>query len=289
VAALLRAAYPGLTIEIEVISTRGDRVLDVPLPSIGGKGVFTEELELALRERRIDLAVHSLKDLPVASGAGLAIGAIPARADARDALVSRRGERLSDLPAGAVVGTSSLRRIAQLRRHRPDLSIRDMRGNVDTRVRKLQQGEYDAILLACAGLDRLGLSSVISERLSLEQMMPAPGQAALGVQCRDDVQSLLLLGPLNDHRAEVSVRAERAFLAGLGGGCSVPVAAYAAILDGHLTLEGRVTSVDGSRQVDVSLTQAVATVEEADALGLAAAHEAARQGAKDLLAHSERT
>lgn len=289
VAAALRQAHPGLTVEIVVLSTRGDRVLDTPLPEIGGKGLFTEELEAALREGRIDVAVHSLKDLPTAESAGLVVGAIPARADARDALVSRGNVGLGELPAGAVVGTSSLRRIAQLRRLRPDVTVKDVRGNVDTRVRKvLEAGEYDAILLACAGLDRLGLSGVIGERLSPEVMVPAPGQAALGIQCRDEPGSLALVAPLNDGVTAREVTAERAFLAGLGGGCAVPVAAYArAVGPGgeRLRIAGRVTSARGEpRQVDVTLEVAAADVRSAREAGVQLASLALARGAAEVLA-----
>jgi hydroxymethylbilane synthase len=286
VAALLRAAHPGLPIEIVVLSTQGDRVIDVPLPQIGGKGVFTQELEAALRDGRIDVAVHSLKDLPTENPQRLVIGAVPPRADARDALVSRGHVSLAQLPQGAVVGTSSLRRIAQLRRLRPDFRLRDVRGNVDTRVRKtLELGEYDAILLACAGLDRLNMQGVIAERLNVAQMLPAPGQAALGIQCRDDADALALLSPLNDPATEQLVTAERAFLSALGGGCAVPVAAHATMgPDGVVQLLGRVTAVDATAQVDVSIERPVASVSDARQLGTDAAREAQSHGADQLLA-----
>lgn len=284
VAAALRAARPGLTIEIVVMTTKGDRVLDTPLPMIGGKGLFTAELESALLDRRVDIAVHSLKDLPTTNNPGLTIGAIPPRADPRDALVSRGQRALRDLKPNAIVGTSSLRRIAQLRRLRPDLDVRDVRGNVDTRVRKtLELGEYDAILLACAGLDRLDMSGVIAERLSPADMLPAPGQAALGIQCRDEPESLALLAPLNDAETSRCVSAERAFLAGLGGGCAVPVAAHATIANGQMTLQGRVAAPDASRSVDVTLGRPANSVDDALALGTAAAELALQRGAGDIL------
>ncbi|HEV7297898.1 MAG TPA: hydroxymethylbilane synthase [Tepidisphaeraceae bacterium] len=284
VAGLLRAASPGLHVEIVVISTQGDRVLDKPLPLIGGKGVFTEELEAALRDGRIDVAVHSLKDLPTENPKGLVIGAVPPRADARDALVSHGHVPLSQLPHGAIVGTSSLRRIAQLRRLRPDLQVRDVRGNVDTRVRKtLELREYDAILLACAGLDRLNMQSVIAERLPIIQLLPAPGQAALGIQCRDETDSLALLAPLNDATSELCVTAERALLASFGGGCAVPVAAHATIDNGLMRLLGRVTAVDASTQVDVVVEGHVASLNDARDLGATAARDARARGAAAIL------
>jgi hydroxymethylbilane synthase len=286
VADLLRAAHGGLEVEIVILSTQGDRVLDKPLPQIGGKGLFTAELESALYDGRIDVAVHSLKDLPTENPTGLVIGAVPPRADVRDALVSRGNLSLAQLPQGAVVGTSSLRRIAQLRRLRPDLQVRDIRGNVDTRVRKvLELGEYDAISLACAGLDRLNMQDVIAERMPIDQLMPAPGQAALGIQCRDEADSLALLAPLNDPIVEQCVAAERAFLEALGGGCAVPVAAYATIDNGTMRLFGRVTAVDASTQVDVADSSAVSSVADARQLGKTAAHEALSLGAGKLLAN----
>ena len=248
----LRAAHPALETKVVVISTKGDRVLDVPLPLVGGKGLFTAELESALRGGQIDIAVHSLKDLPTADPDGLLIGAIPQRENPADALVSRAGHTFATLPPGAVVGTSSRRRAAQLLAQRPDLTLHDIRGNVDTRVRKAldPDGPYDAVVLACAGLLRLGLAGVISEELPPDVMLPAPGQGALGVQCRADL--LDLLRPLHDTATAHAVQAERAFLAGLGGGCSVPVAAYAQPADeGRYALTGRVCAPDGSRRIDV--------------------------------------
>ncbi len=229
IADLLRAAAPGLAVEIEVISTRGDRILDRPLPEIGGKGVFTEELERALRDESIDLAVHSLKDLPVQEPDGLTLGAIPKRAAALDALVARNAGSLDDLPGGAMVGTSSLRRKMQLLARRPDLTIVDLRGNVETRIAKVHdRRELDAAVLAAAGLERLGLGNVIAEVLPPGVMLPAPGQGALAVQCRVDADDLLeLLAALDHGETRAEVNAERALLQGLGGGCSAPIGAYA--------------------------------------------------------------
>lgn len=282
VAGLLRAAWPGLTCVVEVIQTVGDRVLDTPLPLIGGKGVFTAELEAALRSGAIDLAVHSLKDLPVEMPDGLALGAVPERAAAADVLVSRASFTLETLPAGATVGTSSRRRAAQLLYTRPDLRIADLRGNVDTRIRKAlaSDGPYDAIVLAQAGLTRLGYQDVVSQILLLETMLPAPAQGALGIQCRDEAVTLDLLAPLDHLPTRRAVNAERAFLAGLGGGCSVPVAALARVDGDEVTLHGRVTAPDGSQQIDVS-DDALAA--EAVELGRQLAHQAFRLGAGAIL------
>jgi hydroxymethylbilane synthase len=228
VIAALQAAHPGLECEEKVITTQGDKILDKPLPEIGGKGVFTQELESELLSGAVHCAVHSLKDLPVENPAGLTVGCIPARAEVRDALDFGQRMHPRHLPAGAVVGTSSLRRAAQILAQRPDVTTQSLRGNVDTRLRKALEGQYDAIILAGAGLTRLGLDGHITEWLSLDVMLPAPGQGALAVQCRaDDQTTLSLLAALEDDSTRKAVTAERAFLSGLGGGCSVPVAAYA--------------------------------------------------------------
>lgn len=284
VAGLLHAAHPELRIEIIVLTTHGDRVLDTPLPLIGGKGVFTAELEAALRNYEIDVAVHSLKDLPTDDPEGIVIGAVPQRAAVEDVLVSRGGHTLDRLPNGATVGTSSRRRAAQLRHARPDIHCIDLRGNVDTRLRKAldMDGPYDAILLARAGLERLEHAGAISQVLPLEVMLPAPGQGALAIQCRDEAALLTLLKPLEDTQARLAVTAERAFLAGLGGGCSVPVAAYGAIADGRLTLRGRVTSVGGGQQIDASLSGEPSMHGAAD-LGRRLAEHALQLGAAAIL------
>ncbi len=280
VAALLQTAHPDLRVEVEIITTQGDRVIDKPLAQVGGKGVFTAELEAALRSGAIDFAVHSLKDLPTESPDGLPIGAIPTRANPADVLVSRDGLTLATLPQGARVGTSSRRRAAQLLHLRPDLQILDIRGNVDTRIRKALDGGYDAILLAFAGLERLGRLEAISQQLSLDDMLPAPGQGALAVQCRDETASLDLLAPIRHAVTTSAVTAERAFLAGLGGGCSLPIAAYAEVDDATLHLRGRVNSPDGKQQIDVMLT---GQVDQAETLGYALADQALAQGAAALL------
>ncbi|HFQ95105.1 MAG TPA: hydroxymethylbilane synthase, partial [Anaerolineae bacterium] len=279
VADLLRAAHPGLTIDIQVIVTQGDRILDKPLPAIGGKGLFTAELEAALREGRVDAAVHSLKDLPVEDAPGLTIGLTPPRADVRDVLICPAGHTLDDLPAGAVVGTSSPRRQAQLLAYRPDLLVKPIRGNVDTRIRKAREGQYDAIVLAAAGVTRLGLEDAITQYLPLDVMLPAPGQGVLGVQCRvDDERTLALLAAVEDPTARAAAQAERAFLAGLGGGCSIPVAAYARPVDGGLHLTGLVASPDGRRTLRVE-----GTGDNPLALGRALAEEALVRGAGAIL------
>ena len=285
VMALLQAARPGLQVSYEVIKTRGDKVLDTPLPLLGGKGLFTAELEDALRAGSIDCVVHSLKDLPTDKPQGLAIGAIPARANAADALVSRAGYTLATLPQGARIGTSSYRRAAQLLHIRPDLQMRDIRGNVDTRLRKAlaADGDYDAIVLAYAGLARLGHADAISELLDFDVMLPAPGQGAIAVQTRDDAALRALLATIHHADTALAVTAERAFLAGLGGGCSVPIAAYATVQNGQVALRGRVSSLDGTRQIEVHADAPAADAEAASVLGRTLAHEALAQGAQALL------
>lgn len=284
VESLLREAWPDLMIETRILSTQGDRVIDTPLPLIGGKGVFTAELEAALHNGEIDFAVHSLKDLPTESPEGLTIGAIPVRAPVADVLISRAGQTLIELPHGATIGTSSRRRSAQIRHRRPDLRMSDIRGNVDTRLRKAHDpaGDYDAIVLANAGLDRLGLTQHITEILALDVMLPAPGQGALAVQCRDDEDSKAYLAPLNHAPTQWAVTAERAFLAALGGGCSLPIAAYSEIEGDMLTVRGRVTAPDGQIQIDVE-TRGPANFESAQALGAALAEIAFARGAAGLL------
>lgn len=283
VMALLTAAQPDIQAEYEIIVTRGDQIVDTPLPLIGGKGVFTAELEAALRDGRIDAAVHSLKDLPTDAPEGLIIGAIPARGSAADALISREGYTLATLPAGARVGTSSPRRKAQLLHRRPDLQVIDIRGNVDTRLRKALavDGDYDALVLAQAGLERLGRLEAVSEVLAFADMLPAPGQGALAAQCRADAASRARLTVIDDAATRAAVTAERAFLAGLGGGCSVPVAAYGAWERDQLWLRGRVTAPDGSRQIDVE-TRAPIPVDPL-IVGIELAARALNAGARALI------
>jgi hydroxymethylbilane synthase len=236
--------------------TSGDRTQasGEPLPEIGGKGLFTAELEQALRDGGIDLAVHSLKDLPTEEAPGIVVGAVCLREDVRDCLVARDGLALAQLPAGAVVGTSSLRRAAQLRALRPDLEIRSIRGNVDTRVRKVREGEFDAVVLAAAGIRRLGLEDAVAEWLPVQTMLPAPGQGALAVQCRaGDEPALVLLGAIDDPGTRAATTAERAFLRALGAGCTAPVGAHADTVDlQHVLLEALAATPDGRTVVRVS-------------------------------------
>jgi hydroxymethylbilane synthase len=283
IAGLLATAWPGLDCRIERFSTAGDRIIDQPLPEIGGKGLFTAELETALLDGAIDLAVHSLKDLPVVDPPGLVLGAITGRADVRDALVARGGGDLSGLPQGAVVGTSSLRRQAQLLAARPDLTIRSIRGNVETRVNKVMQGEYEAAVLALAGLSRLGLEARVTRILPLEVMLPAPGQGALAVQCRaDDILNRRLLAAIDDAGVRACVTAEREFLNALGGGCATPVAAYARPIAGDmLHLTGLIAAVDGRRIIRLE-----ASGSDPIALGSTLAGQALEQGAREILEHA---
>ena len=276
----LQQAWPGLECSEIVISTRGDREITRSLPEIGGKGVFTLELETEILAGRVGAAVHSLKDLPVEDAQGLVIGAIPRRQEARDVLVSPKGFRLETLPAGARVGTSSPRRAAQLLHLRPDLRIEPLRGNVDTRLQKARQGQYEAIILAAAGLIRLGLSAAITEWLPQDVMLPAPGQGALAVQCRsEDAQVRGLLEAIEDPVARLCTQAERAFLAGLGSGCTLPVAAYASPLeDDQLLLHGLVASPDGRQVIRV---QGIG--EDPLRLGAELARQALEAGARKLM------
>lgn len=254
IADLMRARFSDIDIQIITIKSRGDFDRISPLPAIGGAGVFTSELENALRRGEIDCAVHSLKDLPTEHGGKIVIGAIPKRGDHRDALVSRDGHALDQLPAGACVGTGSPRRRAQLLRLRPDLQVQNVRGNVPTRLRKLfaPDSPYDALILAAAGLERLGLQHHISEIFEIDRMTSAAGQGALAAQCVSGGEWAVHLMALNDNQSAFATEAERAFLAALSGGCSLPVGAYARIEAGTLKLRGRVTSLDGTWQLDVS-------------------------------------
>ena len=276
---LLRAAHSGLECSEYIITTTGDRVLDRPLPEIGGKGLFTSELEDALRSSKVHAAVHSLKDLPVEDTPGIVVAAIPEREVAHDVLVSADGSTISNLPEGARVGTCSLRRTAQLLARRPDLTILPLRGNVDTRVKKVLNGEYDAIVLAQAGLTRLGLQAHISEVFPLEVMLPAPGQGALAVQCRaDDAETIELLAAIHDPLTEAAVGAERAFLSSLGGGCSLPVAAFAEKNNGQIILTGAVISADGKQAIRLS-----AVDKDPNELGERLAQLVLERGAAELL------
>lgn len=284
VKAQLEQHHANLQVEVRIISTKGDRVLDVSLPKLGeqGKGLFTKELEDAMFANEIDLAVHSLKDLPTELPEGLCLGAICEREDVRDAFVARSGiASFAGLPVGAKVGTSSLRREAQIRALRPDLEILPIRGNVDTRLRKLDSGEYDAIILAAAGLRRLDYGNRITEYLNADIMLSAVGQGALGIETRaDDERVNGLLKALEHMPTKLACLAERAFLKGLGGGCLVPIAAYGKIIDDSLQLDGLVAKPDGSEIVRASL---MAESTEAEVLGGRLADELLQRGAKRLL------
>lgn len=287
VMAELTAANATVTAAYEIYSTKGDRVIDVPLPQVGGKGLFTAELEAALHAGDIDCAVHSLKDLPTEQPVGLALGAIMPRADARDVLISRSGKTLLELPQGAVIGTSSHRRGAQLKAIRPDIQLADIRGNVDTRIKKALDpaGQYDAIMLASAGLDRLGFVDVITERLSPELMLPAPGQGAVTVQMRSEWDGNAHFTALHCVDTALCVTAERAFLAGLAGGCSVPVAAHAVVNNGVVEVTGRVCALDGSTVITVATQGTCDLLTDAAVLGTTLAEMALAQGAATLLVH----
>lgn len=265
VAAALRARHPALEVELVPLSTRGDEVLDRSLAAIGGKGLFLKELEIAMQAGEADCAVHSLKDVPMELEPGFVLPAILARADHADGFVSNAFDGIEALPAGARVGTSSLRRQAQLRARRPDLELRDLRGNVNTRLAKLDAGEYDAIVLACAGLQRLGLDNRIRARLDAPDWLPAPAQGAIAIECRDDAPQLhRLLATLDDAPTRRCVEAERAMNRALHGSCHVPVAAFAWLDGDRLRLEGLVGSAQDGRAVRAGGESAHA---EGDALG----------------------
>lgn len=276
---LLSAHWDHLSCEELVITTKGDRTLDKPLPEIGGKGLFTYELEQALLQGKADAAVHSLKDLPTEDPPGLVVGVIPQRADCRDVWICPTGYGLDDLPSGSIVGTSSLRRQAQLLARRPDLKVKSIRGNVDTRIRKVQEGGYDAIILAAAGLLRLGLEKHITHYISSSIMLPAPGQGALAIQCRaGDEKVLTNLSAIHHSPTNQAVIAERAFLSALGGGCSLPVGALALIDGGEIKLQSVVVSPDGGQAVRLTATNS-----DPQTLGQELAHQALAGGAGDII------
>jgi hydroxymethylbilane synthase len=279
----LLALNPGLEIQIEIIKTTGDVKSD-PLSVIGGKGVFTKELEEALLDKRIDIAVHSLKDLPTIVPERLAISAICEREDPRDALVLRKYAEirsLRELPAEAVVGTSSQRRLSQLKALRGDLVVKDLRGNVDTRVRKLDEGQYDALILASAGLIRLGLRDRISAAVAINEILPAVGQGAIAIETRaDDEVAVSATNKLNHRATELACRAERAFLRGLGGGCQFPIAGHAVVEGELLTLEGLVAKADGKK---ILRNRNSGSANDPEQIGSQLAQRLLEQGAGDLL------
>ena len=280
----LQRAHPGLEVRLLGMTSRGDQLLDVPLSKVGGKGLFVKELETALLDGSADIAVHSMKDVPMSFPEGLRLGVICEREDPRDAFVSNRFESIEALPAGSVVGTSSLRRECQLREARPDLEVKFLRGNVQTRLRKLDEGEYDAIILATAGLLRLELEQRIRQRIPDTQSLPAGGQGAVGIELRSDDRALLdLLMPLHHEATAQCVIAERALNRRLDGGCQVPIACYAQHCDDgrQLWLRGLVGEPDGSR---VLRAEGRAPVADAEALGIRVAEELLAGGAGDILA-----
>jgi len=281
IATLLKGFHAGLKVELLPLSTRGDELLDRRLDQAGGKGLFVKELETAMADARADLAVHSIKDVPADLPAGFALAAITAREDPRDVLVSKKFKSLREMPAGATVGTSSLRRSSQISERFPHLEIRLLRGNVDTRISKLDRGEYDAIVLAAAGLTRLGLDARIAARLEVDEMLPAPGQGALGIECRaDGAEVAALLAPLADRATTICVLAERAVSRALGGSCTLPLAAYAEYLEKRLRLRALVASADGKRVIRCDLQGDPA---DPQGLGERAADDLRRQGAAEIL------
>ena len=281
VARLLNLAAPDLELELVEIETVGDRVRDVPLVQLGGDGAFTKAIQQALQEKRVDLAVHSLKDLPTFAVPNLILAAVPTRGVAGDAFVSRKYAAFNDLPPGAVVASSSLRRRAQMLHKRPDLTMADIRGNVETRLRKLAESNLDAIVLAQAGLERLGLAGHITERLDTSWMLPAVGQGALGLECRtDDECTRTLVEKVNDPTARQAVLAERALLRGLGGGCQVPIGAVTAFAGEVLTLRGVVLSPDGKQRVFGEMARPLVEAEE---LGTLLANDLLARGAREIL------
>jgi hydroxymethylbilane synthase len=281
VAEALKKLQPELDFSIKKIKTSGDKILDVPLAKIGGKGLFVKEIETALLEKTIDLAVHSMKDVPTDLPQGLIIGAIMERKDPRDALVSRGNVPLSALPEDAVIGTSSLRRKAQLLNHSLKFRFVDLRGNLDTRFRRLDEGEFDAVILASAGIERMGWPERIAERISPEVCLPAVGQGAIGIEIRGDDEEVRELVSKVDHKeSKARVYAERALMHALEGGCQVPVGAYSEVENGTLKLTAVVASLDGTKLIRDSVEGSVGEAEE---LGLALAQKLLAQGAAEIL------
>lgn len=281
VQAKLKELAPGVDVALRRIQTSGDKILDVPLAKIGGKGLFVKEIEEALLRGDIDLAVHSMKDVPAELQQGLALLCVPRREDPRDALISRDARPFKDLPQGARIGTSSLRRQAQLLRTRPDFSIEMLRGNLDTRLRKLREGQYDAIVLAAAGLRRLGWAQEITELLDFETCLPAIGQGALGIEGREDDEFVRsLLSGLEDRETRTAVTAERALLRRLQGGCQVPIAAHATMNGARLSIDALVAGLDGK---DVVRERAEGAAEEAESLGVRVGERVLARGGDRIL------
>ncbi|WP_133468054.1 hydroxymethylbilane synthase [Paraglaciecola marina] len=280
-AALLKA-HRNVQVELVPMSTQGDKILDTPLAKIGGKGLFIKELEIAMNEGRADIAVHSMKDVPVDFPEGFGLHAICERENPFDAFVSNTFNDLASLPQNALVGTSSLRRQCQLRKMRPDLIIKDLRGNVNTRLAKLDAGEYDAIILAAAGLIRLGMLERIRYEIPANESLPAVGQGAVGIECRnDDAELIELLAPLNHPETAIRVRCERAMNAKLNGGCQVPIGSFATLEQQQITLRGLVGSTDGTTLLHATAT---GTYEQAEQVGEQVAQQLLDQGAGEILA-----
>lgn len=281
VKAQLEKFHPNLVVDLVPMTTKGDIILDTPLAKVGGKGLFVKELEVAMLEGRADIAVHSMKDVPVEFPEGLGLSVICPREDPRDAFVSNTYQALSDLPEGAIVGTSSLRRQCQLKAMRPDLEIRDLRGNVNTRLQKLDNGEYDAIILAAAGLLRLEMPNRIAQFIEPEVMLPANGQGAVGIECRlNDERIVSLLAPLEDKTTRIRVLAERAMNRKLQGGCQVPIGSYATIDNQQLFLRGLVGSIDGNNILRADISGGI---EQAEVLGEQLADQLLALGADKIL------
>ncbi|KJG35794.1 porphobilinogen deaminase [Photobacterium angustum] len=281
VKAELEQAHPGIIVELIPMITKGDIILDTPLAKVGGKGLFVKELEVAMLEGRADIAVHSMKDVPVEFPEGLGLVTICEREDPRDAFVSNKYNNIDELPQGAIVGTSSLRRQCQLRAQRPDLIVNDLRGNVNTRLRKMDEGQYDAIILACAGLKRLKMEDRIRSEIAPEVSLPAVGQGAVGIECRlDDTRVRQLLAALSDQATTTRVLCERAMNNYLQGGCQVPIGSYAELEGDQIWLRALVGEPDGSKIVRAEIR---GPIEQAEQLGETLAEQLLNDGARDIL------
>ena len=281
VKAELEKFHPGLQVELVPMSTKGDKILDTPLAKIGGKGLFVKELEVAMLENRADIAVHSMKDVPMEFPEGLGLEVICEREDPQDAFVSNKYSTIAELPQGAVIGTSSLRRQCQLKAKRPDLDIRDLRGNLGTRLGKLDDGQYDAIILASAGLIRLGMPQRIAQKIPADWILPAGGQGAVGIECRvDDETTKRLLAPLNHQETAIRVKAERAVNNRLQGGCQVPIGAFANIQGEEVHIEALVGALDGSEIIQKQIS---GPKENAEQLGIEIAEHLLSAGADKIL------
>jgi hydroxymethylbilane synthase len=277
----LENLWEGLEVELSIIKTTGDKITDVPLAKVGGKGLFVKEIEDALLAGSVDLAVHSMKDVPAELPSGLIIGAIPKREDPRDVLVSVSYRSLMDLPQGAVVGTSSLRRTVQIRMLRPDLKVETLRGNLDTRLRKVKEGLFDAVILAAAGIHRMGWHEVIAEYLDPQEFLPAVGQGALGIEIREDDREIAeLVSKIHDKTTAFSVTAERSFLRELEGGCQVPIGCHCFVENGTVRLVGMIASLDGATVVRDEIK---GRLDEGEMLGRKLAQELRRKGGEEIL------